>query len=210
MLRLLKSYMLPIAMTMGILFSQFFARFSGITPYLIFTMLFVTYCRVSMRDIQFSRFHFYLLGIQIPGSLIIYGIVYWYNPVVAQGAMICVLAPTATAAAVITGMLGGNVASLTAYSMISNLGVALFAPFIFSWIGARGDVSFLESLFHILREVFPMLMVPILAAVLLQKIAPRHSRCYPGETEHLFLFMGFSAHYHGRPDCFIYPATICC
>lgn len=173
MLRLLKSYMLPIAMTMGVVFSQFFAQFAGITPYLIFTMLFVTYCKVSIRDIQFSRFHFYLLGIQIIGSLFIYGLVYWYNPVVAQGAMICVLAPTATAAVVITGMLGGNVASLTAYSLISNLGVAVFAPAIFSLIGSRGDVSFLESLFHILREVFPMLIVPIFIAGLMQKFAPR-------------------------------------
>ncbi|WP_262920330.1 bile acid:sodium symporter family protein [Parabacteroides sp. FAFU027] len=172
-LRLIKSYMLPIAMTTGILFASFFAQFAPITPYLIFVMLFVTYCKVSIREIAFERFHYYLAAIQLFGSLLVYGIVYLYNPVVAQGSMICVLAPTATAAAVITGMLGGNVASLTAYSFISNLVVALFAPAIFSLIGSRGDISFLSSLFHILKEVFPMLMLPIITAVALQKTAPR-------------------------------------
>jgi len=172
-LRLIKSYMLPIAMTTGILFSSFFAQFAPITPYLIFVMLFVTYCKVPLKEIAFERFHYYLASIQLLGSLLVYGVVYWYSPVVAQGSMICVLAPTATAAAVITGMLGGNVASLTAYSFISNLVVALFAPAIFSLIGNRGDISFLESLFHILKEVFPMLMLPIFAAVALQKTAPR-------------------------------------
>jgi Predicted Na+-dependent transporter len=163
-------------MTTGILFASFFAQFAPITPYLIFVMLFVTYCKVSIQEIVFERFHYYLAVIQLLGSLLVYGLVWWYNPVVAQGAMICVLAPTATAAAVITGMLGGNVASLTAYSFISNLVVALFAPAIFSLIGNHGDISFLSSLFHILKQVFPLLVLPIIAAVILQKTAPRFHR----------------------------------
>ncbi len=165
--------MLPIAMTLGILFSHFFAQFAGIIPYLLFSMLFVTYCKIPLDRIKFTRFHFYLVAIQLFGSLLVYALLVQYNPLVAQGTMICVLAPTATAAVVITGMLGGNLASLTAFTLLSNIVVAVFAPAIFSFIGGSSDVSFLHTLFRILREVFPMLAMPILVAFLVKKFAPR-------------------------------------
>lgn len=173
MIRCLKSYMLPIAMCVGLLFYKFFAQLSFATPYLIFAMLFITYCKLSIREIRFERFHFYLLAIQLLGSIAVYAALIWFNPVVAQGSMICVLAPTATSAAVITGMLGGSIASLTAYSILSNLGVAIFAPLLFSFIGQHSEMTFLQSFLHILKEVFPLLILPLIAAAIIEKIAPR-------------------------------------
>ncbi|MFZ4457106.1 MAG: bile acid:sodium symporter family protein [Bacteroidales bacterium] len=173
MFQFLKSYMLPIAMLLGALFSTFFSQFSGIIPYLLFSMLFVTYCKIPFDQIRFTRFHFYLVAIQLFGSLLVYAALVQFNPIVAQGTMICVLAPTATAAVVITGMLGGNLASLTAFTLLSNIVVAVFAPIIFSLIGGHHEVSFFHTLFSILREVFPMLALPILVAFLVKKFAPR-------------------------------------
>ena len=172
MLRILKSYMLPIAMSLGVLFSNFFSQFSGIIPYLLFMMLFVTYCKIPLNEIKFTRFHFYLVGIQLFGSLLVYVLLSHFNPVLAQGTMICVLAPTATAAVVITGMLGGNLLSLTAFTLLSNLAVALFAPIIFSLIGPHTELSFLQTLLNILKEVFPMLALPIILAYGVKKISP--------------------------------------
>lgn len=177
MFRFLKSYMLPIAMMLGALFSTFFSQFAAIIPYLLFTMLFVTYCKIPFEEIRFTRFHFYLVAIQLFGSLLVYGLLVHFDPLVAQGTMICVLAPTATAAVVITGMLGGNLASLTAFTLLSNIVVAVFAPAIFSWIGGRSEVSFFQSLFSILREVFPMLAFPIVLAYLVRRFLPQiHKR----------------------------------
>ncbi|MEI7676521.1 MAG: transporter [Bacteroidales bacterium] len=173
MLRFLKSYMLPIAMLLGILFSNFFSQFAEIIPFLLFTMLFVTYCKIPFDQIIFTRFHFYLVAIQLFGSLFVYAILWNFNSTVAQGTMICVLAPTATAAVVITGMLGGNLASLTAFTLLSNLVVSFFAPIIFSLIGRHSDVSFLQTFYSILREVFPMLAMPILLAYLTKKLTPK-------------------------------------
>ncbi len=173
MIRFLKSYMLPIAMCLGILFYKFFTQLSVITPYLIFAMLFITYCKISIKEIRFEKFHFYLLSIQLCGSIAVYLALAGINPLVAQGAMICLLAPTATSAAVITGMLGGSIASLTAYSILSNLCVAVFAPIIFSFIGEHTDMTFFQSFLYILKEVFPLLILPLVLAFLLEKLVPR-------------------------------------
>lgn len=172
MVKFLKSYMLPIAMCTGILFYKFFTQLSVLTPYLIFAMLFITYCKLSIKEIRFEKFHFYLLAIQLFGSIAVYAAIAWLNPLVAQGAMICVLAPTATSAAVITGMLGGSIASLTAYSILSNLCVAIFAPIIFSFIGMHSDITFFQSFCLILKEIFPLLILPLAFAFVLEKIAP--------------------------------------
>jgi BASS family bile acid:Na+ symporter len=165
--------MLPIAMCLGILFYKFFTQLSIITPYLIFAMLFITYCKISIREIRFEKFHFFLLAIQLFGSIAVYLALVGINPLVAQGSMICLLAPTATSAAVITGMLGGSIASLTAYSILSNLCVAIFAPVIFSFIGEHTDMTFFQSFVYILKEVFPLLILPLVFAFLLEKLAPK-------------------------------------
>ncbi len=165
--------MMPIAMTIGTVFYPFFGGLSVLTPYLIFVMLFLTYCHLKFTDIRLSRSHLWLIGIQIIGSISIYMLINPYNTALAQGVMICVLASTGTAAPVVTGMLQGNVASVTAYSLISNLAVAVAAPIIFSLIGSYNNMPFLDSFLAISQRVFFLLFVPIALAFLLQKIAPR-------------------------------------
>ena len=82
----------------------------------------------------------------------------------AEGAMVCLIAPTATAAAVITGKLGGNEASLTSYTIISNMAAAVSIPIIFPLIEGRGDATFIQQLMVISRQVFPLLIFPFFLA----------------------------------------------
>ena len=46
--------------------------------------------------------------------------------------MICFLCPTATAAPVITGMLGGSIERVATYTLASNIAVALLVPPVFT------------------------------------------------------------------------------
>jgi BASS family bile acid:Na+ symporter len=96
--------MLPLAMLTGALSYRLVGYISFLTPYLIFTMLLLTFCKLSPREMRLHPLHKWLLLIQLVGCVVVYGLVYLYDPVVAQGALICVLAPTATSAAVITGL----------------------------------------------------------------------------------------------------------
>ncbi len=164
--------MLPLAMLGGAFFYEFFQRLAFLTPYLIFSMLFITYCKLSFRDLRFSPLHLWLLLIQITGSVLIYGLLVWFDPILAQGMMICVLAPTATAAAVITGMLGGSVACLAAYTLVSSLTVALVSPVIFSLLGSHSEMPFWDSFFYICRQVMPLLVLPFACALALEKLLP--------------------------------------
>lgn len=172
MLQKIKTWMLPLAMLSGAFFYEFFQMLAFLTPYLIFSMLFITYCKLSFRDLKFSSLHLWLLAIQIVGCLVVYYALVWFDPVVAEGCLICVLAPTATAAAVITGMLGGSVACLAAYTLISSLAVAVASPLIFTMLGEHAELTFWDSVFYICKQVMPLLVLPCVMALLLEKVLP--------------------------------------
>jgi BASS family bile acid:Na+ symporter len=173
MLKKIKPYMMPIAITVGAVFYQFFNNLSFLTPYLIFTMLFLTYCNLKMDDVRLSKLHAWMISIQVLGSLVVYLLLAPINTILAQGAMICILAPTGTAAPVITGMLKGDVASVTAYSLLSNMTVAVAAPVIFSFVGSYQTMPFLDSLWAIAQKVMFLLLTPFLAALVLRKFTPK-------------------------------------
>lgn len=90
-------------------------------------MLLVPYCKLSLGELRIAPLHVRLLLVQIAGGLGLYLALAPIDPLLAQGTFICVLAPTATSAAVVTGMLGGSVASLATYCLLSNMVVALIS-----------------------------------------------------------------------------------
>ena len=140
MLKFLKNWTLPIAMLLGGIGYPLFIRLSFLTPALIFTMLLLTFCKVSPRDLRPKPLHLWLLLIQIFGSIAVYLLLFRFNKIVAEGAMVCIICPTATAAAVITSKLGGSAASLTTYTLIGNIGAAVAVPVLWeSWPKAESQ-----------------------------------------------------------------------
>ena len=75
--------------------------------------------------------------------------------------MIC---PTATAAVVVTDKLGGNISSLTTYTIICNLVTALMVPLMLPVVHPVEGMSFLSSFWIILKKVFPLLILPFFTA----------------------------------------------
>ena len=130
-------------------------------------MLLAPYCRLSPSDLRIRPWQLILLTIQIAGGLALYAVLRPFGEVVAQGAFICVLAPTATSAAVVTGMLGGDVAALAAYCLLGNVSVAIVSPVVFSLIGEQVTMPFLESFATVCRQV---------VALSLRRFAPRIHR----------------------------------
>jgi len=136
-------------------------------------MLLVTFSKLSPREIRLKPAHVWLLLIQLIGSAVVYLALVRFNIIIAEGALICVLAPTATAAAVITGMLGGSVGFLTSYLLLCNIGVAIMAPLLFSFWGIHSDMPFMNSFLYICRQVGLILMVPLLLAWLIRYTLPK-------------------------------------
>ena len=173
LLRFVKNWTLPLAMLAGGIGYPVFIHLSFLTPYLIFTMLLLTFCKVPFGDLRFKPVHFWLLLVQIGGAVLVYLLLKPLNIFAAEGAFICVIAPTATAAAVITDKLGGSAASLTSYTLLGNVGTAIAAPLLFPLVHPLGhDIGFWISFFIILKKVFPLLICPFVAAMILRRFLP--------------------------------------
>ncbi len=171
--RNLKSIAMPLAMVVGALLCRpatALEEWSGrmITPTLIFLMLFVTFCRVRPREMRFSMLHVWLLLFQLAACAAVYFILLPLDATVAQGAMICVLAPVAMAAVVIAGMLGANVATVASFSLVCNMAIAVIAPAVLTFAGT-GVCSFVQ----ILSRIAPLLIMPFVAAQCCRFVVPR-------------------------------------
>jgi BASS family bile acid:Na+ symporter len=175
-LKHIKEWTLPLAMLTGAAAYPWVSYGSFLMPWLIFTMLLVTFMRTSPRDLRLHRAHLWLLLIQVGGSLVAYAALVRFGPVVAQGGFICVLIPTATAAAVITGLLGGNVAFLTTYVLLSNMAAAVALPLLLPVVGPNADVPFMDAFLRICSSTGPILLLPLLLAWLVRGALPRVHR----------------------------------
>ena len=157
--RNVKTVAMPSAMVAGALLCRPVTALEAwthqmITPSLIFLMLFVTFCRVKPSQMKPSMLHVWLLLFQVVVSAALYFALLPLDAIVAQGAMICVLAPVAMAAVVIAGMLGANVPTMATYSLLCNMAIALIAPVVLSLAGT-GACSFTQ----ILARIAPLLIM---------------------------------------------------
>ena len=174
----LKMLMLPIAMLCGWLFHQPVEAVQFLSPYLIFTMLLITFCRVNISEFRITTLTWQVVGVQMIGCVVLYFSIAPFDSVLAQGAMLCFLCPTATAAPVITAMLGGSIITLVAISVLSNVWAALFAPLMFTIaLGDEGvNIDFLATFGTIMAKVGPMIVGPMMLALLLRIVASKVHR----------------------------------
>lgn len=170
----IKPWILPLAMVFGLLFHTLIDTIAFLAPYLIFVMLLITFTRVKPSEFRITRLSWGLLAVQILGSMAVYFALLPLGSDIAQGGFICVFCPTATAAPVITGMLGGSVPRLATFSIVSNAAVAILAPILFTLIGpAEIEVGFISTLSTISAKVVPLILLPLAAAFALLRFAPK-------------------------------------
>ncbi|WP_300934627.1 transporter [uncultured Muribaculum sp.] len=169
----LKPLMLPVAMLLGVLFHNYMGYVAFISPYLIFMMLLVTYCKINPGSFVVNRFVWSLLSVQVLGAAAVYVLILPAGAELAQGAFICVFCPTATAAPVVTGMLGGSVGLLASYSIVSNAAVAVLAPVLFSFMGIGVEMPVREAMTAIGAKVFPLILAPLALAFLMKVFLPK-------------------------------------
>lgn len=189
-IRFCKNWTLPIAMLSGVVLYFVYVNVPWflttrevvgklvdvIQPVLIFTMLFLTFCKVDFSELRFCRWHLWLLLIQ-GGSFALLGMLLVLLPdfparIIMEGGMLCLICPTATAAAVVTRKLGGDAGHLTAYTVFINLLAAFFVPLLLPAVHPQPGISFIGSFSLILGKVFPLLLGPFGAAFLIRRFLP--------------------------------------
>ena len=193
LVRFLKNWTLPMAMLSGTLGYFILANvpflaptkpyisdlIAYITPLLIFAQLLLTFCKVeNLNELKPKAWHGWLLLIQTLSCLALAALLVCcpmpevYREVF-EGAMVCLICPTATAAAVITGKLGGSASTLTTYTLLSNLLAAVAVPLVFPLVEPHADMTFFAAFLKILSKVFPLLLFPFLLAWFLRLFMPR-------------------------------------
>jgi BASS family bile acid:Na+ symporter len=148
-------------------------------PFIISTMLYITFCKMQIHDLRPRTWHFVLQGIRAALSgLTVIAIQFVKEPeikLMLEGVFICVICPTAAAAPVITEKLGGNIASLTIFLLIANVVTSIIIPLFFPLVEKGADISFIGAFFMVLKRVIMVLVVPLILALLTRKFLPQLS-----------------------------------
>lgn len=145
-------------------------------PLLIFTMLFLTFCRVDPRELKLKSWHVWILLLQtlfFTGiGCVLIALPHSSMRIILEGAMLCLICPTATAGAVITGKLGGSVSEITTYTILINIVVALLIPALMPFVHPNPDLNVWEAGLRILAKVFPLLLLPFICAMGFRRFLP--------------------------------------
>lgn len=170
-----RTYAMPVAMVIGILLHDWVGELKFLSPWLIAAMLFVTFTRVKVKELRLRKIHAGQLGFQLLVSVGLYFLLtaLGVGEVVSQGVMICIFMPTAMASVVIGAMLGANVGTMTTFTLLSNMAVAVTAPVLFSFVGTHTDLPFLTSFWMVLRRLLLLVVAPFVLAALMEKFAPK-------------------------------------
>lgn len=182
-LRRIKDFSLPIAIAVGIIFWKYLYPLEAVIPYMIGSMLFFTFLKLSPRGIRLLPVHWLLALLQLSlGILSFYLLTIFvgngqtpWGDLSAQGTMICFVAPAATASAVIISMMGGNIGVGASYVLLTNTTIAFVAPLLFSLL-VGGEVPFWQSVWQIFSGVSPLVFSPLALAWLLRYGCPRVHR----------------------------------
>ncbi len=179
------SHALWVSMLIGAFGYKLFLPLAPTLPWLIFFMLFFTFCKVNPLDLRLHKWHWAVLAAQLFLSFATYaGVMYLtHNKILAQGLLMCFIMPTATAAPIIAGKLGGSIQNLTAFTLLSNFATAIVVPATFPLISNNLELStlellstfnfqlstsFLPAFLLILSRIAPLLLGPFFAAWLLR------------------------------------------
>ena len=172
-LQFIKNQALPIAIITGCIFHDFFGQFAAILPYNLFLMLFISFSKVPARELKPKKVHFLLLTFVIVVSLLAYWAVSQFNMILAESILVVTLCPTATSAIVVVNKLGGNGPNVVTYTIISNIAVSIIIPLLFPLIYPQEGMTFLEGFWTILKKVFTLLVLPMVASELVKHFIPK-------------------------------------
>jgi BASS family bile acid:Na+ symporter len=147
-------------------------------PVVLFALLYVTFCKIEIKEMKPKAWHFILQLIRTSLALMMVVLIFEFGDnyetkLVLEGAFICFICPTAAAVAVVTEKLGGSIGSLTTYTVIANVFTMVIIPSLFPMVEKGADVSFLFMSAMVFRNVTTVLVVPLLLALLSRKFLPK-------------------------------------
>ena len=186
-IRFLKDWTLPVAMTVGTAAYLLFyyvpqldaaGNFLGpvldvLMPVMVFLTLLITFCKVDFHQMRLHRWHLGVLAAQLLLVALNIGIIFYMEDdpqqkLLWEAVLTCIIGPSAAAAPVVVGKLGGNISTMTTYTLISAFLSALLIPVVFPLLEQTVHVDFLSALLIILEKVSMVLLLPLALGWLIQ------------------------------------------
>lgn len=190
-LSLIKKFSLPFSLVLGAVVYLLFANIPilipigdavgplaiDMMPVVLFTLLYVTFCKIDIKEMKPQWWHFILQAIRTTLSALLVVIILMTDDattkLILEGVFICVICPTATAVAVISEKLGGSIGSLTTFTIIANIVTMIIIPTFFPMVEKAADITFFSTSMMVLRNVTSVLVVPLALALLSRKYIPK-------------------------------------
>jgi BASS family bile acid:Na+ symporter len=90
-----------------------------------------------------------------------------------EALLTCIIGPSASAAPVVVGKLGGNISTMTTYTLISSLASALLIPLVFPMLEPAAGITFMAAFLIILEKVSYVLLLPLVLGWMMQHYLKR-------------------------------------
>lgn len=183
LISIIKKWTLPVAIAMGAVVYLLFAFipilspaaevfepiFGFLLPICMFLMLYVTFCKVNFRRLIPVQWHLWIGVFQVLFVFIAVGFILFFKLrgnglILMESILACIICPCASAAAIVTQKLGGNIEDMTTYTFLSNFICAALIPICFPLIEPNVNVGFADSFLVILNRVCLILVAPMLVA----------------------------------------------
>lgn len=186
-----KQWSLPLSLLIGVIGYLLFAYvpllqpigevvgplLESLIPVVLFVLLYVTFCKIQIKEMRPRAWHFWLQAIRVSlSAFFVWLITLTSDPnlrLVLEGMFVCVICPTAAAAPVVTEKLGGSIGSLTVYAIIANVVTSIIIPLFFPMVEKSSDISFATASLMVLRNVTTVLVIPLVLALVSRRVIPR-------------------------------------
>ena len=164
-----------------------------IFPILIFLTLFVTFCKVDFHQMRPHRWHVGVLVAQLLMVAVCVGAIFWIKDgtntadegvwlgdsrqqvLLLEALLTCIIGPSAVAAPVVTGKLGGNISTMITYTIISSVTAAIMIPIAFPLLEPSSDpslgggmLSFIDGFLIIMEKLTIVLILPLVLGWVMQ------------------------------------------
>ena len=195
-IRFLKDWTLPVSIAVGtVSYLTFYyvpaldeagdwlgPVFDVLFPISVFMTLFVTFCKVDFHEMRPHRWHAGILVAQLLLIAVTVALAWsadnsklstLNSKLFYEALLTCIIGPSASAAPVVVGKLGGNISTMTTYTLISSLASALLIPLVFPMLEPAADITFMAAFLIILEKVSYVLLLPLVLGWMMQHYLKR-------------------------------------
>ena len=192
MIRFLKDWTLPVAIAIGSVCYLIFYNVPQldalgdelgevvdvIFPWMVFSTLFSTFCRIDFHQMRPHRWH---IGV-IVTQLVLIALNVWlimcvegdlWLKLLLESLLTCIIGPAATAAPVVTAKIGGNINTMTAFVVLSSFVCSLTIPAVFPLLERGAGLDFWSAFLIILQKLAIVLILPLVLGWFMQHFAKK-------------------------------------